>query len=66
LAGRCAWEPGHRVERRALVAKPYHCGMKTTYIFGAILACSLAGSLMAGRSTKTAFLVLSGALSSMG
>ncbi|WP_171016183.1 hypothetical protein [Ramlibacter sp. 2FC] len=40
--------------------------MKTTYIFGAILVCSLTGTLMAGRTAKTVLLVLSGALSLYG
>lgn len=40
--------------------------MKTSYIFAAILACSFAGALIAGRTGKTVFLVLSGALSLYG
>jgi hypothetical protein len=40
--------------------------MKTTYIFGAILACSAIGALASGRSTKTAFLVVSGIFSIYG
>ncbi|MES2878798.1 MAG: hypothetical protein V4713_10285 [Pseudomonadota bacterium] len=40
--------------------------MKTTYIFGAILACSLIGTLVGARATKTALLVISGALSLYG
>ncbi|MBC7918742.1 MAG: hypothetical protein H7Y28_13115 [Rhodoferax sp.] len=40
--------------------------MKTTYIFGAILACSIAGSLVGSRNTKTALLAVSGVLSAYG
>ena len=40
--------------------------MKTVYILAAILACSIAGALMSDRAAKTAFLVLSGALSIYG
>lgn len=40
--------------------------MKTSYLFGAILVCSLAGTLLGGRSAKTACLVVSGALSLYG
>lgn len=40
--------------------------MKTTYILGAILACSVIGTLVGARSAKTAFLVLSGVLSLYG
>jgi hypothetical protein len=40
--------------------------MKTSYIFGAILACSLIGTLVGARTTKTALLVVSGALSVYG
>ncbi len=40
--------------------------MKTTYIFGAILACSVIGALVGGRSTKTALLVGTGLLSVYG
>lgn len=36
----------------------YHRGMKTSYILGAIFACSLAGVLVGARATKTALLVL--------
>jgi len=66
VEGRTGGDVSHRVGPREPVTKPYDCGMKTTYIFGAILACSLAGSLLAGRSAKTAFLLLSGALSLYG
>ncbi|MGH8335512.1 MAG: hypothetical protein ACRETL_01505 [Gammaproteobacteria bacterium] len=37
--------------------------MKTTYLLAAILACSFAGALISARSAKTAFLLVSGALS---
>ncbi|MBK6321830.1 hypothetical protein [Candidatus Aalborgicola defluviihabitans] len=40
--------------------------MKTTYIFGAILACSLVGTLVGARGTKAAMLVVSGPLSVYG
>ncbi len=52
----------------ALVARlmPYHWRMKTSYIFGAILACSVAGTLVGARATKTALLVVSGLLSAYG
>jgi hypothetical protein len=40
--------------------------MKTSYILGAILACSAAGTLLGDRAAKTAFLVLSGILSIYG
>ncbi|MBK6295741.1 MAG: hypothetical protein IPO19_14895 [Rhodoferax sp.] len=40
--------------------------MKTSYIFGAILACSVAGTLVGARATKTALLVVSGLLSAYG
>ena len=41
-------------------------GMKTTYILGAILACSVTGTLAGARSTKTALLVVAGILSLYG
>lgn len=44
----------------------YHRGMKTSYIFGAILACSAIGTLIGARAAKTALLVLSGVLSIYG
>jgi len=40
--------------------------MKTTYILGAILACSVTGTLVSSRATKTALLVVSGILSIYG
>lgn len=40
--------------------------MKTSYIFGAILLCSIVGTLIGARATKTALLVVSGALSAYG
>ncbi len=40
--------------------------MKLIYIFGAILICSLLGSLVANRAMKTALLVATGALSLYG
>lgn len=40
--------------------------MKTTYIFGAILACSVTGTLAGARAAKTALLVLTGILSLYG
>lgn len=40
--------------------------MKTSYILGAILACSVIGTLVGARSTKTALLVISGILSIYG
>lgn len=40
--------------------------MKTTYIFGAILACSVMGTLAGARAAKTALLVLTGILSIYG
>ncbi len=44
----------------------YDAPMKTTYIFGAILICSIAGAVIPGRAVKNAFLLLSGALSIYG
>lgn len=44
----------------------YHWGMKTSYILGAILACSVIGTFVGARAAKTALLVLSGALSLYG
>jgi len=40
--------------------------MKTTYILGAILACSVTGTLVGARATKTALLVVSGILALYG
>lgn len=48
------------------VIRHYHCGMKTIYILGAILACSVVGTLVGARSTKTALLVVSGIFSAYG
>ena len=36
--------------------------MKTTYVFGAILACGVLGTVIGNRSTKTALLAISGGL----
>ncbi len=47
-------------------ARPYHWGMKTSYIFGAILACSIIGTFTGARTAKTVLLVLSGAFSLYG
>lgn len=44
----------------------YHCGMKMTYIFAAILACSFIGALVPTRMVKTLLLVLTGVLSACG
>ncbi|WP_296464404.1 hypothetical protein [Rhodoferax sp.] len=40
--------------------------MKTSYIFGAILLCSIAGVLVGSRATKTVLLVGTGVLSAYG
>lgn len=40
--------------------------MKTTYIFGAILASNVIGTLVGARGAKTAMLVVSGLLSVYG
>lgn len=40
--------------------------MKTTYILGAILACSIIGTLVGARSAKTVLLVICGILSAYG
>lgn len=40
--------------------------MKTTYILGAILICSVIGALVGARATKTALLLLCGLLSVYG
>ncbi|HEX2009358.1 MAG TPA: hypothetical protein VJN44_00350 [Roseateles sp.] len=40
--------------------------MKTIYVFGAILACSVVGALIGSRSMKTVLLVGSGGLSLYG
>ena len=46
----------------ALPSRP----MKTSYIFGAILLCSIAGALVGSRATKTVLLVGTGVLSAYG
>lgn len=50
----------------AFLKKGYDSSMKTTYVFGAILICSVAGAVVSGRAVKNAFLLLSGALSIYG
>lgn len=40
--------------------------MKTSYIFAAILACSVVGTVVGGRAMKTAMLVSAGVLSLYG
>jgi len=40
--------------------------MKTTYILGAILACSVIGTLVGARGAKTGFLVVTALLSLYG
>lgn len=40
--------------------------MKTTYIFGAILVCSVIGAWLPTRSAKTVLLLVSGVLSAYG
>lgn len=40
--------------------------MKTTYLLGTILICSITGTLVSARSTKTALLVVTGVLSVYG
>ena len=40
--------------------------MKTSYILGAIVLCSIVGAMSAGRGTKTALLVVSGLLAAYG
>ena len=44
----------------------YHWRMKTSYLFGAILVCSLAGALVGQRATKTMLLVTTGVISAYG
>jgi hypothetical protein len=51
---------------RSSLFRPYHWGMKTSYIFGAILACSVIGTLVGARAAKTGFLVLTALLSLYG
>ena len=48
--------------RQSITIKP----MKTTYILGAILACSVIGTLVGGRGVKTGMLVLTALLSLYG
>ena len=40
--------------------------MKTTYIFGAILACSIVGALVGARASKTGLFVATGIFSAYG
>lgn len=40
--------------------------MKTSYLFGAILACSVIGAVLGSRSAKTLSLLAAGALSVYG
>jgi hypothetical protein len=40
--------------------------MKTTYIFGAILACSVIGALVGARAARTVLFLISGLLSGYG
>lgn len=54
------------LQLRARFVKSYHCGMKMTYIFAAILVCSVIGALVPTRMGKTLLLVLSGALAAYG
>lgn len=44
----------------------YHWRMKTSYLFGAILATSIVGTLVGARSAKTALLVVTGLLAAYG
>jgi hypothetical protein len=52
--------------RRPQAAVPYHQGMKTSYIFGAILASNVIGILVGGRSAKTGLAVVSAVLAVYG
>lgn len=54
------------LQLRARFVKSYHCGMKMTYIFAAILVCSVIGALVPTRMVKTLLLLLSGALAAYG
>ncbi len=45
---------------------PYHWGMKTSYIFGAILASNIIGLLIGGRSAKTGLAAVSAVLAVYG
>jgi len=56
-AAAASLQPSH-----ALPSRP----MKTSYIFGAILLCSIAGALVGARATKTVLLVGTGVLSAYG
>ncbi len=40
--------------------------MKTTYILGVILICSIAGTLVSSRAVKNVFMLLTGVLSVYG
>jgi predicted membrane protein len=40
--------------------------MKTTYIFGAILACSIIGAVVGARTAKTIFLLMTAILAAYG
>jgi hypothetical protein len=40
--------------------------MKTTYLFGAILVCSVVGAMVPTRTAKTLLLVISGLLAAYG
>jgi len=62
----CLRELHRRARTFTFLKKGYDPRMKTTYIFAAILICSLAGTVVSGRSVKNAFLLLSGALSIYG
>ena len=50
----------------AVAQVPYHWGMKTSYILGAILASNLIGLLVGGRTAKNGCIVVSGALAIYG
>jgi hypothetical protein len=49
-----------------MVTPSYHRRMKTSYIFFAILACSVIGILVGARSAKTMLLGITGILSTVG
>lgn len=67
---RGCWVDSIGLNQNGLHEKPgcciYHQDMKTSYILGAILVCSVIGSLVGARSTKTALLVVTGVLSVYG